>query len=314
MFKRLLGNFWTAFEINLQNDKKEFPNLKPEQQDTFLKINSLLADLDSVQTDYVDRFRDKITDSSIVALMVIVAQQEVVHNHSYSLNLSTVATKKQEDEVFEFWKKDEILRRRNDYLVNGYAEFIGENTVASMLSSIIHDVVLEGIDFYSAFAFFYDLARQGVMVGTSTMMNYINRDEQQHVNLFCHIFREILAENPEFATPELNEYITAVLKRGAELEIEWSRYVIGNKFATISVDELEGYIKFVANLRAKMLGGANLPFPKQETNPMDWIKFYEDVDLGRTDFFEQKVRQYTKTGENFNDTESLDLDDLDLDI
>jgi ribonucleoside-diphosphate reductase beta chain len=63
-----------------------------------------------------------------------------------------------------------------------------------------------------------------------------------------------------------------------------------------------------------MLGGANLPFPKQETNPMDWIKFYEDVDLGRTDFFEQKVRQYTKTGENFNDTESLDLDDLDLDI
>jgi ribonucleoside-diphosphate reductase beta chain len=307
MYKRLLGNFWTPFEINMMADKKDFLNLLEEEKDTFLKINGLLAFLDSVQTDYSGRVADSITDSSINALMKTLAFQEVVHNHSYSYTLSSVATKEEQDKVYEFWKHDDTLLRRNDFIIEGYEEFTNENTIASLLSSIIYDVVLEGLNFYSGFAFFYDLARAGKMVGTSTMINYINRDEQQHVNLFAHIFKEILNENPEFDTPELKAYVTEIMRKAAELEIEWSQYVIGHKFDTINVDELAGYVRFIANLRAKQLG-ATPPFPKQETNPMEWIKFYEDMDLGRTDFFEQKVRQYTKTGESFDDTDDLDFD------
>ena len=154
------------------------------------------------------------------------------------------------------------------------------------------------------------------MVGTSTMINYINRDEQQHVNLFVNIFKEILNENKEFDTPELHKYVVEIFKKAANLEIEWSEYVLGTKFDTINIKEVSGYVKFMANLRVKMLLGnkAEMPFPKQETNPMSWIKFYEDVDLGKTDFFEQKNRQYVKVSENFNDQEELDLDDLGIEV
>jgi ribonucleoside-diphosphate reductase beta chain len=296
-------------------DIKDFPNMTEDQRDTFLKIIGLLTFLDSIQSDYSSKVADSLSDSSLQAIMIVLAQQEVIHNHSYSYIMTSVAQSKEEqDIVFEYWKHDDNLKKRNQFIVDGYEQFTEDNnTIASLLVSIIYDVVLEGLFFYSGFAFFYDLARNGQMVGSSTMINYINRDEQQHVNLFCNVFKAILDENPEFKTPELSKLVTEIFREASELEIEWSQYIIGHKFDTINVDELAGYVRFMANLRCKMLG-AESPFPKQETNPMDWIKFYEDMDLGKTDFFEQKVRQYTKTGEDFDDADDMDLDELDLDI
>ena len=49
-YKRLLSNFWKSDEVNMSNDVKEFPMLSTEEQDTFLKVISLLATLDSWQT------------------------------------------------------------------------------------------------------------------------------------------------------------------------------------------------------------------------------------------------------------------------
>ena len=70
-------------EISMVNDAKQFPELSADEQNAFLKIIGLLALLDSVQTDYAGRVADYLTDSSLNALMIILAQQEVIHNHSY---------------------------------------------------------------------------------------------------------------------------------------------------------------------------------------------------------------------------------------
>ncbi|UKM63095.1 ribonucleotide reductase, small chain [Weizmannia phage Youna2] len=310
LYKKFLGNFWTPFEINMQADKKDFPLLTEEQQDTFLKIIGLLSFLDSMQSDYSADISKHLTDSSLNALMIMLAQQEVIHNQSYSYILASVEqTKEAQDKVFEFWKHDEVLINRNDFIVNGYKPQVKHPTITDMLVSIIYDVVLEGLFFYSGFAFFYDLARHGKMVASATMINYINRDEQQHVRLFTEIFKAIKQDFPEYDVPELKALTTAIFKKAAELETTWSHYIIGTRFPTIDVDELAGYIRFIANVRTKQLG-AEPPFLRQETNPMEWIKVYAETDLGKTDFFEQKSRAYTKTDDTFDDTEDIDLGGL----
>jgi ribonucleoside-diphosphate reductase beta chain len=160
----------------------------------------------------------------------------------------------------------------------------------------VYDVILEGLFFYSGFAFFYNLARNQKMVGTSTMINFINKDEQIHVDLFVKIFKEVLAENPEYNTPELAEFVRDTFVKAAELEIAWGKEVVGDKFDGVSSFELESYIKFMANIRCKQLG-FDKPFEGYNENPMRWIIAYQEVDLGKTDFFEQKSRQYTKASD-----------------
>lgn len=294
-YKKMLANFWTPFEVNMTHDMKQYPQLTDTEKDAFLKIIGLLALLDSIQSDYAGKVADYLTDSSVNALMIILAQQEVVHNHSYSYVLSSLVPKAKQDEVFEYWRSEQTLRDRNDFVTDGYRAFAEEPTVENFLKSIVYDVILEGLFFYSGFAFFYNLARNQKMVATSTMINYINRDEQIHVDLFVKIFKEVLAENPEQNTPELKSFVIDTFRKAAELEIEWGRSVIGNKIDGISMDELEQYIKFYANVRCNQLGYDHEAYPNHpHKNPMKWIKAYEEVDQGKSDFFEQKSRQYVK--------------------
>lgn len=295
-YKRMLSNFWTPFEINMSKDIQQFPELSEAEKDTFLKVIGLLALLDSIQTDYAGKMAEYITDSSINALMVILAQQEVVHNHSYSYVLSSIVHKSIQDKVFEYWKTEPKLIARNEFVTNGYQEFAENPTIENMLKSIIFDVILEGLFFYSGFAFFYNLARNQKMVGTSTMINYINRDEQIHVDLFVKIFKEVLNEYPEYDTPELEQYAIDTFRKAAELEIEWAGEIIGSKITGLTMNEITQYIQFTANIRCNQMGfGKGKVFPDAPTtNPLRWIKAYEEVDLGKSDFFEQKSRQYTK--------------------
>ncbi|PZX03005.1 ribonucleoside-diphosphate reductase beta chain [Psychrobacillus insolitus] len=303
-YKKMLGNFWTPFEINMSNDIKQFPTLSNEEREAFLKIIGLLALLDSVQTDFAGKVADYLTDSSLNALMIILAQQEVIHNHSYSYILSSLVSRDEQDHVFDFWRTEPVLQKRNDFVLKGYEAFAEQPDVDSMLRSIVYDVILEGLFFYSGFSFFYHLARHQKMVGTSTMINYINRDEQLHVDLFVKIYKELLAEYPEYDTPERAHEVEEIFREAAQLEVDWAREVIGEKIDGLDVEDVEAYIYFYANVRCNQLG-YDKPFPEYRKNPLKWIKAYEEVDLGKTDFFEQKSRQYVKVNVQDNGFDDL---------
>ncbi|RFU62044.1 ribonucleotide-diphosphate reductase subunit beta [Peribacillus glennii] len=303
-YKKMLANFWTPFEINMSQDIKQFPMLSETERDAFLKIIGLLALLDSIQTDFAGKAADYLTDSSLNALMIMLAQQEVIHNHSYSYVLSSLVPKQEQEEVFEFWRNEPALIARNEFVTNGYKDFAENPSVENFLKSICFDVILEGLFFYSGFAFFYNLARNQKMVASSTMINYINRDEQIHVDLFVKIFKEVLTQYPEYHTLQLEQFVRETFRKAADLEIEWGRYIIGNKIDGITMGELEAYIKFYANVRCNQLGFGR-PFEGYRENPMRWIIAYEDVDLGKSDFFEQKSRQYTKVNHVDNGFDDL---------
>ncbi|WP_078414119.1 ribonucleotide-diphosphate reductase subunit beta [Priestia abyssalis] len=297
-YKRMLSNFWTPFEINMGQDIKQFQLLTAQEQESFLKIIGLLALLDSIQSDYAKKAADYITDSSVNALMIMLAQQEIIHNHSYSYVLSSLVSKTKQDEVFEYWRTEEKLRERNEFVTNGYKQFAEEPTVENFLKSIVFDMILEGLFFYSGFAFFYNLARNQKMLASSTMINYINRDEQIHVGLFEKIFKEVLNEYPQYNTTELEAFVIETFQEAAHLEIEWAKEVIGEKFDGITMPELTQYIQYMANKRCNQLGFGRMAFPQAPIhNPMRWIIAYQEVDLGKTDFFEQKSRQYTKASD-----------------
>ncbi|UCZ55144.1 ribonucleotide-diphosphate reductase subunit beta [Bacillus shivajii] len=297
LYKNMLANFWTPFEINMSADAKQFATLTTDEQDSFKKIIGLLAFLDSIQTDYSMHAARYLTDSSLSALMTTLSFQEVVHNQSYSYVLSSLVKKSEQDEIFEYWKHDDVLRERNEFIVEGYEAFIQNPTPKTFLESIVYDVILEGLNFYSGFSFFYQLARQQKMVSTSTMINYINRDEQLHVYLFANIFKELRREYPELQGDDVDRFVQETFKKAAQLEMKWANYIIGERFPEIPINELENYIKFMANKRVNELG-VERPFDGYRSNPLKWIKVYEDMNSGKTDFFEQKSRQYTKVSED----------------
>ncbi|WP_249869427.1 ribonucleotide-diphosphate reductase subunit beta [Oceanobacillus saliphilus] len=296
MYKRLVGNYWQADEVNMSSDVKQFSSLTAEEQDAYLKIIGLLSTLDAPQTRTALLLSLYATDPSVQSIMAVIAQQEAVHNESYSYVLSSVVSLDEQNKAFQLGRTDSVLLARNANLMEQYNNFVDNPTMENILKTLVYTSLLEGMFFYSGFAFFYNLARQNKMVGTSTMISYINRDELEHGRFIAELFRAALAENPEYNTAEFTDWIYNHFQESVELEIEWSNYVLA-EVEGIDLDEMAGYIKYRANKMLRMMGLSEI-YPQHVDNPMKWIRAYVDnFDGTKTDFFEQKSRQYTKTSD-----------------
>ncbi|TQR17504.1 ribonucleotide-diphosphate reductase subunit beta [Psychrobacillus vulpis] len=293
IYKRLLGNYWQADEINMSSDVKQFPNLTKPEQDTYLKVIGLLATLDAPQTRTALLLSLYATDPSVQSIMAVIAQQEAVHNESYSYVLSSVVSLDEQNKSFDLGRTDAILLKRNENIIKYYNEFVENPTTENILKTLTYTTLLEGLFFYSGFAFFYNLARYNKMVGTSTMISYINRDELEHGRFISELFRATLSENPEHNNDELIGWVYDQFKESVDLEIEWSNYVLKD-IEGIDLDDMQGYIKYRANKMLRLIG-LNEIYPEYVENPMKWIRAYADnIDGTKTDFFEQKSRQYVK--------------------
>ncbi|GGA34238.1 ribonucleotide-diphosphate reductase subunit beta [Psychrobacillus lasiicapitis] len=293
IYKRLLGNYWQADEINMSSDVKQFPNLTKAEQEAYLKVIGLLATLDAPQTRTALLISLYATDPSVQSIMAVIAQQEAVHNESYSYVLSSVVSLDEQNKSFDFGRTDAILLKRNENIIKYYNEFVENPTTENMVKTLTYTTLLEGLFFYSGFAFFYNLARYNKMVGTSTMISYINRDELEHGRFISELFRATLSENPALNNENMIGWVYDQFKESVELEIEWSNYVLKD-IEGIDLDDMQGYIKYRANKMLRLLG-LNEIYPEYAENPMKWIRAYADnIDGTKTDFFEQKSRQYVK--------------------
>jgi ribonucleoside-diphosphate reductase beta chain len=296
MYQALLSNFWKAQEINMQDDIKQWPQLTAEEKDVFLRINTQLASLDSLQTPVMTRVMDYVTDSSMQAVFAVIAQQEAVHNESYSYVLSSLVSSDEQMERFNQAKNDPVVRKRNDLVLKAYEDFREEPSARNLFRLCVNSINLEGIYFYAGFAFFYHLARQQKMVKTSTMISYIQRDEMQHAYFVSRFLRLLMEENEELQSEENIAYIYETIGEAVRLEQEWASYILQD-VPGIDIKEFEGYVEYLANKRLRQLHLDNLYSDRE--NPMPWIHVFSDEMMNETksDFFEQKSRAYTKVTE-----------------
>ena len=167
--------FWSASEVDMTHDAKQFRSLTKVEQNAYLKTIGLLATLDGPQTDIAAKISQYASDPSVKSVMATIADQESEHNHSYAYVLSSVVNLDEQMKAFENGRTDEVLMKRNERIVEVYNEFAENPTIQNLLKTMIYSGLLEGLYFYAGFAFFYNLARHQKMVGTSTMISYINR-------------------------------------------------------------------------------------------------------------------------------------------
>lgn len=288
-----LESHWTADEVNLTNDQKEFPSLQEPIRVAAKSIIGLLSGLDSAATRNLLEVLLYVKDPAIWANVAMMAKEEVEHNRSYHIIVSNVLSRSEEVEVFETPLKNELLLDRNKKMMDVFNDFSLNKTPDSMLNFLVHDTVLEGIFFYSGFAFFYGMARTKKLIGMTTEINYINRDEQRHTRIICDIYRTILQEHPELNTEERHQSVIDIFVEAVEKELAWCQHILA-AVPGMDMIEIEHYLKYRANKIMSLLGYPKY-FADVDENNILWIKRYEDnFDSNKTDFFEQKNRQYSK--------------------
>lgn len=303
-YRQAMNNFWIPEEINLSQDIKDYRLLNDNERDTYDKILSFLVFLDSLQTANLPNIGMYITANEINLCLTIQSFQEAVHSQSYSYMLDTICSPTKRNEILYQWKYDEMLLKRNKFIGDEYNDFLIHNDAYHLVKTLMANYILEGIYFYSGFMFFYNLARIGKMPGSASEIRYINRDENTHLWLFRNIILELKKEEPDLFTKDKCDVYIDMLKRGVKEEIEWAKYVIGDKIEGLNMDMVSDYIKYLGNKRALDIGfDALYEDNLNEPDSMKWVSTYSSANMIKTDFFEARSTAYAKS--------SALIDDLD---
>ena len=295
-YRQAMNNFWIPEEINLSQDVKDYPRLSPAERTAYDKILSFLVFLDSIQTANLPCIGEYVTANEVNLCLSIQTFQECVHSQSYSYMLDTICAPTRRDEILYQWKTDEHLLRRNTFIGDLYNQFQQKKDPLTLLKVMMANYILEGVYFYSGFAFFYNLSRGGKMPGSAQEIRYINRDENTHLWLFRNILLELQKEQPELFCPENVQLLREMLEEGVRQEIAWGHYVIGDEVPGLNRRMLTDYIRYLGNLRWSGLGyGALYEDNRQEPASMAWVSQYSNANLVKTDFFEAKSTAYAKS-------------------
>lgn len=305
LYRAMMQNFWIPEQISLGQDSIDYESkLTDHEREAFDKTISFLVFLDSLQTVNLPNINDYVTLPEVNLLLNIQTYQEALHSQSYGYILESVIPANRRKEIYDIAIKNPYLLKRNRYIADLYQEFIDYQSERGFVKVCMANYILEGIYFYSGFAFFYNLARNGKLTGVASEISYINRDELTHLALFQGMFRELRKENADVFTDKLETELRELMREAIQHEIGWATYCLGDKIQGLSIHLIEDYLKYLSNFRLRNIGLEPL-YPEVDKDPLPFIQQYTNFNQTKVDFFEQHVRNYAK------DAGNLDLDELD---
>lgn len=293
LYQVMVGNFWVPEKVSgLKDDARTFhADLSPDEQRAYKGIISFLTFLDSIQTVNLPHLSDYVTSPEVNLILAIQAYQEAIHSQSYATILESVVDSKEREEIYYFWRTDQVLLERNRYIGQIYQDFRDQPSDEQFFRAVVANFLLESLYFYNGFAFFDTLVDHMKMLATGRMIAYIRRDELTHVTIFANLIREIKKEFPAIYNEAL---VLTMMGEAVKQEVEWSTHILGNKIPGINGETTESYTRWLANQRLAMLGIAPL-YPEAINNPYKHLDRLQDVNSDKGNFFETTVVNYTQS-------------------
>lgn len=285
LWSMMVNNFWIPEKVSLVEDKVTIKELTADELVALKNTLSFLIALDSMQTANLPKIADYITAPEVSAIFVIQAFQEQIHSKSYQYILQELFPSVDREEIYNYWRSNPHLLKRNKFIAEQYELFNNEKTLENYKIALAADYALEGIYFYDGFNFFYQLASRNKGVGMSKIIRYIENDEVTHVDFMAKLIREIFdTKNPSDVAVLRNAMLTA-----AEHEISWGHEIYGDRILGVSPDSTEKYVKWLTNSRAKLIGIPAI-FPGFTVNPYAYLDIKK-----RENFFETSVTEYSQS-------------------
>lgn len=223
--------------------------------------------------------------------------EEAIHTHAYQYIVESLAL--DSSEIFNMYREVEAIYNKASFVLSFNEGIFNPEFKTGTFEAdqkfleniVIFSLIMEGIFFYSSFAVMFGFHRQHKMVGSAEQIQYIMRDESQHLNFGINLINTIKEEQPELWTPEFQQHVIDLVKEGARLEYTFAEAVFPKGIFGMNAESFKQYIEHIADRRLARVG---LPAQYNVPNPFPWMS--EAVDLSKEkNFFETRVTEY-KTG------------------
>ena len=279
-YKKAEASFWTAEEIDLSADLKDWKNLNDGEKHFIKHVLAFFAASDGiVNENLAEHFVSDVQYTEAKFFYGFQIAIENIHSETYSLLIDTyVEDPKEKDSLLHAIETLDCVKKKAYWAL----KWIDNGTFAERLIAF---AAVEGIFFSGSFCSIFWLKKRGLMPGLTFSNELISRDEGLHCDFACHLYtKHIINTLPK-------EKVTKIIVDAVDMEKEFVTDAIPVKLIGMNADLMCQYIEFVADRLLIELGCSRV---YNASNPFD---FMEMISLqGKTNFFEKRVAEYQKAG------------------
>lgn len=279
-YKKAEASFWTAEEIDLSADLKDWGNLNDGEKHFIKHVLAFFAASDGiVNENLAEHFVSDVQYTEAKFFYGFQIAIENIHSETYSLLIDTyVEDPKEKDSLFHAIETLDCVKKKADWAL----KWIDNGTFAERLIAF---AAVEGIFFSGSFCSIFWLKKRGLMPGLTFSNELISRDEGLHCDFACHLYtKHIVNTLPK-------EKVTKIIVDAVDMEKEFVTNALPVKLIGMNSDLMCQYIEFVAD---RLLIELDCSRVYNSSNPFD---FMEMISLqGKTNFFEKRVAEYQKAG------------------
>ena len=297
LWEMMLNNTWFPKEVDMTRDANDYKMLTDAEKTAYDKALSQLIFMDSLQTNnLIDNVNPYVTAPELNLILVRQSFEEALHSQSYAVMVDSIS--QNTDEIYELWRRDMMLKSKNDAIAAVYERLSKEPTERNFVLACFANQILEGIYFYSGFTYIYTLARSGKMLGSAQMIRFIQRDEVTHLVLFQNLINTLKRERPDLFTADLKEEVYRMFEQAVELETAWGQYITQGQILGLTNEIVAQFIRYLADERLSKIGFEPI---YKVSHPIKWVDDFAKFNDQKTNFFEGTVTNYSKGSLSFDD-------------
>lgn len=280
-YKRSEACFWTAEEIDLTSDVKDWDDKLSDDERHFIKhVLAFFAASDGiVNENLAENFVNEVQYTEAKFFYGFQIMMENIHSETYSLLIDTyIKDPKDKDYLFNAIENMEPVKRKAEWALRWIDN-------GSFQERLVAFAAVEGIFFSGSFCSIFWLKKRGLMPGLSFSNELISRDEGMHCDFACLLY------NNHVNNKLTKDTLQKIIADAVEIEKDFVSNAIPVDLIGMNSNLMCQYIEFVADRLLTALGNPKI---YNTENPFPWMDL---ISLqGKTNFFEKRVGDYQKAG------------------
>lgn len=277
-YKQHQAAFWTAEEVDLSGDIRDWQNLTDNERYFIKNILSFFASSDGiVNENLAENFLKEVQYPEAKFFYGFQIAMENIHSLMYSLLIDTYISNAQEKmESFRALEHLPAVQKKANWALN----WIKNSTFQERLVAF---AAVEGIFFSGSFCSIFWLKSRGLMQGLCNANSLIFKDENLHCDFAIHLINNHVANKPS------ESRIKEILLSALEIEKEFITESLPVSLIGMNSNLMKQYLEFVTDGLLVKFGC------KKQFNVEQPFKFMEQIAVEtKGNFFESRTMEYQK--------------------
>ena len=277
-YKQHQAAFWTAEEVDLTNDIRDWETLTDNEKYFVKNVLSFFAASDGiVNENLAENFYREVQYPEAKFFYGFQLAMENIHSLMYSLLIDTyISNAKEKDECFNAIDRLPAVQKKAKWALDWI-----EN--ASFAERLVAFAAVEGIFFSGSFCSIFWLKSRGIMQGLCNANSLIFKDENLHCDFAIHLLNNHLEDKPS------EKRIKQILLSALEIEKEFITESLPVSLIGMNSNLMKQYLEFVVDGLLMKMGCS------KEFNVDQPFKFMEQIAVEtKGNFFESRTMEYQK--------------------